>query len=258
MAKVSDIPTAENQGQDGSRRTAISGRIGNFMSKKLMAQQIEHEPVSEKALELGQFINAHIAPERLRFLTFSAAGAKDGQRLSYPTDTELEFHHHDKREDHGEGRPVANALLKLYGRDYREGPAPEGSDVFMCTLAAINLDDGSRIIQAAPFDFEGPSYGYEYDGMRAALRELFGDSSDLKDLEGYARISLGSIDQEGNLTPLRPFNQHAFGVDIVPILDRLTGKKQENDIWAQIQDGKIHEFSTGSDETASDAVVAGS
>jgi len=221
--KASQIPTNEKPRHPSFKIPGKLGRAVRFLAEKTDSKTIkpETEPVDSETLAIAQFVHELTDPSRLNFLTLSALANDHKADRIYPSESVKERLHKDRYADDSYDRPQPTALLSLYGNKYRELNAHGNPNNFVCKIAVMNLEDGGRVIQVAPFVWEGPSGDFEIDGMRGALRELFGDEAASKELEEYARITLGELSPDGELTQTRPFRRDAFGVDFVTILDKV-------------------------------------
>jgi hypothetical protein len=217
--------------------SAVVGKLARQLTGG--QQEPQYEPASESAVTLGHYIVANLDMARLQLVQVTTRPIMDA--ASTYTRSEIQEYLHSERYDQPVyRRPQAHAILALYGRNFNQYPA--GTDNFMCKFGIFNLKGGERLTQAVPYEWEGPSYHYEYDGMRSALTELFGDDPSVRELEYLARINLGVHRTNGEFNPLRPFNQTAFGANLVPVLDRISSTAEDGGLSFQIHKGCIEQF----------------
>lgn len=199
-------------------------------------------PVSPEVLEVGRFVNSHILnPERLAYLGVYGSGANISEHKIYSAEEVVELEPTFPKFRPKVIKPVAHALLTITGNNYNWAN-PHGPDGFYCKLGVTKLNDGARVIQAVPYEWESASGEMERRGMRVALRELFGDNPEINSLEKFERIILGTLDEKGGLAVTRPFNNNAFGIDFVPILDRLSSPETPGDIHFGIQGNILTDY----------------
>ncbi len=178
--------------------------------------KLQHPPVSEDAMVLARFVLKNITAERLKFVQVTTPADYDPTTVYGGGDIQ-EYLRSERRDDSRGTRPIPHALLVLSGKGYGNYDSP--SDAFYCQFGISYLEDGSRVIQAVPNEWESLHYDHEYAGMRAALAELFGGEEFASEAEGYARISLGFFDRNGKHTYIRPYNARAFGANLIELLD---------------------------------------
>lgn len=191
-----------------------------------------YEPVSSYTLTLGRYIAEHSSLERTKLIRVSTGSAN-----TYDQDEIREYLRSDRRRYPIDTQAQPRTVLWLYGKNYGNDGSTE--DTFMCRLGVFNLDNGSHLVQAIPYKWEGPSYSYEYAGMRSSLGELFGNA---RELEEHARINLGTIGADGAVSPIRPFNERAFGMDIVPVLNEINVISEVVDLDFRILEDRIEQF----------------
>jgi hypothetical protein len=205
-----------------------------------LTMQDTRPSVDAATMETGNFVAARIDRSRTR-LTQVKGAPLDGSTPTYRRDEMQEYLHSERYDDSATVRPQPRATLSLYGTGYRDRPATANS--FMCQLGVFDLEDGARLVQGVPYDFEGgPWGGPEYNGMRGSLRELFGDSATATDMEQHARINLGVMETDGSFTQIRPFNHHAFGADLLPILEHVSAPATQARLNFQLYDNRIEQF----------------
>jgi hypothetical protein len=184
----------------------------------------EYEPVSDEALTLGRFIANQGDLGRTRLMQVAVGTTSSPhKRDELP---EYLYSEIDARKQ----RLRPRVALHLIGQ--RPGNS------FECGLDVFDLNDGSRLVQAS-----GPWYTSDYvawRGMVAAVGELFGKNTpQAREVEHHSVIDLGLIHTEGAFTAIRPFNEQAFGLKIVPVLDRLSAGLEADLRFQIIQNERI-------------------
>lgn len=198
------------------------------------------EPVSKKASDLGHFLAAQTDLNRMSLLRADIDAPGQAPHLEKEDVQDKPW----LKGGHHTSYPQPAAVLSLYGKHYREYARQDTQDTFVCQLGVFPVRSGARIIQAHPAAYATLSSAHEYRGRDEALDELFDPRA--KELERYARISLGIMDPDGELIEtIRPFNTRAFGCNILPILHRLSDPQvypSSEGAFIQICHGNIEEF----------------
>jgi len=202
-------------------------------------QEPQHEPATEGAVALGRFIGANMDLTRLALV--KAETPMDNVPIPAYSPHEIREYLHRERYDRPVwSRPQPHATLTVYGKGYKN--LASVNDNFMCQFGVFNLKDGGRLVQAGLYEYEESANIFEYTAMRSTMAELLGQDPAVKELEDIARISLGVIAADGSINPSRPFNQTAFGANLVPVLDKISSPAEEPGLTIQIRAGYIEQF----------------
>jgi hypothetical protein len=219
--------------------SALLGRIATYspdiaQEKRRLAS---YESVTAETLSLGRFVAANTDQKRTSLTQVHINKFKE--TIPMYSQAEIRDYLVSERLD-GTIRPTPRTRLILYGNTYSY--LRNSKDNFMCKFGVFDLKDGGRLVQAVPFEWESASYGFEHDSMVSTIHELFGEDPATAALEKYARINLGIIHPDGTFTGLRPFNDHAFGANLVPVLDTISTVALENNLDFQILEDRIEQF----------------
>ncbi len=236
------IPEFEAPATTGSRLqdyVAAARRFAGILLDLESVDPITHEPASAAIENLGRFIASHSQQERVSIIQVTA-GVLDESATIYRRDELQEYTHADRYDATKRVRPVPRASIRIFGSGYEDYSATK--DTFMCSIGVFDLQDGGRLLQATPYQWEKPVYGFEFIGNYDSLAELFGNYTDPIAMMKYARISLGVIEAGGSFTEFRQFNQMAFGMDLLPILERVSSPTVREDLNFQLQNGRIQQF----------------
>lgn len=214
----------------------IARSLGHAANRLLTIEptkRYEYAPVTNGTAAIARYVGEHMDAGRLSIVNVR------GQALTEQTPTYKlsEIQERGRRDQMTDTTPIPRVVCTVYGQNY--GNFRARRDRFMCSFSIYDLEGGGRVVQAEPYQWHRKAY----EVVSETYHELFGAGPRDPRYAEHTSYTLGTYDEGISFTESRPFNHHAFGMDIVPILEYISCSVFDEDLNFQLMEGRIEQYS---------------
>ena len=218
-------------------------RLGHLARRSMIIEpkEYDYQPVTNATAAIGRYIGEHMDARRLSSVSVRGAALTTDSPVYKLSEIEERRKH-----EHAAGPiPIPRVVCTVFGQNF--GTFTARRDRFMCTFGIFDLEDGGRVVQAEPFQWVGRRFRQGNEGVRETYRELFDAEPHDPDYAGLTTFTLGTFDEGITFTESRPFNRHAFGMDLVSVMEYISCSVYDEDLNFQLLEGRIEQYADDSE-----------